>query len=45
MNVVKEAELILLKQEYFQRKEMKRHVRKTLKQMKRRVKAIEKELG
>lgn len=44
MNVAKEAELILLKEEYFQRKAMKRHIRKTLKHTKRRLKEIKKEL-
>ena len=44
MDVVKEAELVLLKQEYLERKAMKREVRKTYKEINRRLKAIKKEL-
>ena len=44
MDVVKEAELVLLKQEYLERKVMKREVRKIYKEINRRLKAIKKEL-
>jgi hypothetical protein len=44
VDVVKEAELVLLKQEYLERKVMKREVRKIYKEINRRLKAIKKEL-
>jgi hypothetical protein len=44
VDVAKEAELILLKQEYLERKQAMRQVKQNNKEMNRRLKQIKKEL-